>query len=237
MTACAGSGSMFVSEELPSIAHVHIGHAITGWKEAPEEKGLLVAAEQFAEKSLSESRALEEQAANLKAMKEIAGELLHTLDPTVVDADSEEYGLRNSFAEAIDHLTFAAQSDDASENVKESVVQIEKNSFAVLEQTDLIIALAMAIADADSALEAEVLAEELLPQVEANVNGDSAGTIGIAQIRQEIDEMIAREVPPYQPVAKKHLFGLIRLPDGKWMFSWLLDPFDDENGGGGGGGY
>lgn len=239
LLGCAGAGSMFVFEELPSIAHVHIGHAITGWKEAPAKKGLFAVAEDYAGESLVQAQALEAEADELAAAQKNAGELLRTLEPTLVDADSEDYGFKDAFTQAIDHLTFAAQSDDATENVIASVEQIESYSFAVVERTDLIIAMTQAVIDAESLMEVSVMAEEILRQVEVNVQGGSEGEVGIRQIRMSINEMLDREEPPYQPVAEKYLFGLIRLPDGKWMFSWLLDPFgeDEEGGDGGGGGY
>ena len=38
-----------VTEAPPTIAHAHIGHAVTGWHDTPEQQGLLVTAAREAE--------------------------------------------------------------------------------------------------------------------------------------------------------------------------------------------
>ena len=49
-------------------------------------------------------------------------------------------------------------------------------------------------------------------------HSDWAAEYGIATIRRDIDQMTAREQPPYSPVATRWLFSLIRLDDGSWTF-------------------
>ncbi|MHC4560977.1 MAG: hypothetical protein ACYS80_27155, partial [Planctomycetota bacterium] len=53
--------------------------------------------------------------------------------------------------------------------------------------------------------------------------GPDPGEYGLEQLRSQITSMTDREDPPYQPVSQRYLFGLVRLPSGKWAFSWLVD--------------
>jgi len=239
LSGCAGVGSMFVAEDLPTISHVHIGHAITAWKKAPGQKGLLVLAEELGQKSLMQAEELKRADEDLAEVKSRAKEMLYTLDPSLAKKGSKEFGLKMAFTHAVSHLTFAAQSDDATQNVIDSVKKIETDAGEVAERIDLIIAMTEAIVEADSDIEANVLIDELVPETKITNEGTADGAVGLNQIHDEVYAMLDRENPPYQPIAEKYLFGLIRLPDGKWMFSWLLEPAESENGGGegGGGGY
>ena len=79
--------------------------------------------------------------------------------------------------------------------------------------------------------EASLLVEELSKAAGANVEGaDSKGTgakgsipadYGMAQLRAEVQAMIARENPPYRTVDDWYLFNLVRLPNGRWVFDKL----------------
>jgi hypothetical protein len=41
------------------------------------------------------------------------------------------------------------------------------------------------------------------------------------QLRKELQDMIARENPPYTTVDQYYLFNLVRLPNGKWVYDKL----------------
>lgn len=242
ITGCAGMGSVFVAEDLPTIAHVHIGHAITGWEKAPGKKGLFVVTEELSLTAYEKTENMKGKEISIADLKKTAQEILVLYDPQAAGGKKDSMGVKNSLEQAISHIVYAAESDDASTNVITSAKIIENRANSVIERSDVISALATAILNSELQLEADILKDELITLVATNHNGSGQNETGVVQIRESIDEMVAREEPPYQPVAEKYLFGLIRLPDGKWMFSWLLDPdLDDDFGGdggdGGGGGY
>ena len=50
--------------------------------------------------------------------------------------------------------------------------------------------------------------------------GNTAEEIGLQQMRQQLVEMLARENPPYQPIGRRYLLGLVKLPSGRWFYSF-----------------
>jgi hypothetical protein len=148
------------SHRAPTIAHVHIGHAMTGWYDTPDKEGLFVLAEKKAGESLKYAQAAVDGSRDLNRIKaNIARANIHGED---LDGDG--------------------------------------------------------------------------------IVGSSANEYGMAQLRRDIERMIAREDPPYTTVNKWYLFNLIRLPDGSWIFrkrqsTASNDPYGGGGGGNGGGGY
>ncbi len=242
--SCAGIKSGIFQEKLPTIAHVHIGHAITSWKTTPDKKGLLVVAEEEAAIALSESEKAVAKPEDLKLIQKHVGYAMNAIDPgSYKVGPGLGFGLKRALSESINHITFAAQSDDASPNVKAFAPRYATAAEATISRCDLILALGREVLETPSATEASALAEEILTLSRANVSGSQkkntrdVNKYGLKQIRRELTAMIDRENPPYQPVAQRYLLGIIRLPSGKWTFSWLVDPFyDDVQAGGGGGG-
>lgn len=238
LVGCGQIRQKMVHEELPTISHVHIGHAVTGWKHTPDKKGLFVVADEMSATALSEATAAEQQGISLKEKKDHIKNMLLAINPKAISFwKSGDFGLERALDEAVDHITYAAESDDASQNVKDFTKQFAKGAEIVLERCKLIIDIGKEAMDADSMDVVQVLAEELVLLNTINANGDaSLSELGIAQLKTSLDEMISQEDPGYEPVAARYLFGIVRLPSGKWMFSWLLDD-EESDGDGGGGGY
>lgn len=254
LSGCAGFKNFTFQEDLPTIAHVHIGHAVTGWMHAPEKKGLFITAEEEGQIALTEAKKALEKPEDIATIKQHISGTLHALDSESVEkGPGLGFGLMKALEEASGHITYAARSDDASINVQQFADKFEENTLPALERSELVLALGQEILTLQSADDAHILAAEIHCNVEAIVNGSdaaeecraavSADDFGLKQLRAQLEEMIAREVPEYKTVATRYLFGVIKLPSGKWAFSWLVDPFfddeeDDEEGGdGGGGGY
>ncbi len=210
------------SSTTPSISHVHVGHAITGAHDTPSKEGYFVLAELRAEEAL---RLAESAAAANQSSSQIADRL------TLVN---KEVNLRNDYAlaaalkEAASHIAFAADSDDASENVKRSSRAFTEAIEGVVSRTNLINLYAQDARISTSEAEAEQLANEVLKLSRANLNGqdiDGDGFIGnqtkeygIRQLRRDLDALVTREDPAYATVDKWYLFNLIRLPSGDWLF-------------------
>ncbi len=230
LVGCAGQGSMFVSEKLPTIAHVHIGHALTGWRKTPDKKGLFVVAEEMGAKALADANTITMQSSDLEMVKELTRVLLNDIDPIALDPDSTDFGLKKALLQSVHHITFAAKSDDASKNIIDFAKPFKEKSSVILNRCELIVVIGMGILEAETMIEAKVFTNELVQLAQMNITGTANGDEpGLEQLRDDLDEMLDREDPPYQPVATRYLFGIIQLPDGKWMFSWLLDPAYDSS--------
>lgn len=208
----------------PTIAHVHIGHALTGVHITPDHKGYVLVAEQRAGESLAAAQSAS-QAANLDDLKAAIAASLSAAD------NADNFGLKQSVILAADHISFAATSADASANVIAFAPVFKNDIAAVVARCDYIDLLGKDVAVSSSMKDASALAREILKAAEANVSGDdSAGSgikgsvpadYGVAQLRRDLLAMISRENPPYRTVDDWYLFNLVRLPNGLWVFDKL----------------
>jgi uncharacterized lipoprotein YajG len=220
----AAAGTTACVTRPPTIAHVHIGHALTGVHVTPGHKGYILVAEQRADEVLAAVKSAG-QAADLNAVKAQIAVALSEND------NQDNFGVKQSLIMAANHIEFAATSDDASENVIRFAPLFKHDTAAVIERCDYIDLLGKDVAASTSMKDASLLVEEISKAAQANVEGaDSKGTgakgsipadYGMAQLRAELDAMIARENPPYRTVDEWYLFNLVRLPNGRWVFDKL----------------
>ncbi len=211
-----------VTHRAPTIAHVHLGHTITGARDTPGNVGYLVRAEQEAQAALTNATAAVSAAPALDSMK---SDIKSTNEATNT---SDTYPLIKAVQEVAHHIKFAAESADASNNLKEGYLHIEEIIAGVTYRADLINLYAQDASTNQSPADVQQLAVEIQKLAYANVNGedtDGDGKIGttdreygVLQIRREIDALIAREDPPYSTVDRWYLFNIVRLPTGEWMF-------------------
>jgi hypothetical protein len=219
IAACAGCVT-----RPPTIAHVHIGHALTGVHVTPNHEGYFVQAEKRAQEAID------------AAQKGLVGTDLaekHKAAAAIIKAtDSEDdFGVKQALAMAVNHIAFAATSDDASINVQKSAPDFAGDVSRVIERCELIELLAKDVQASRTADEANFSLQEIIKLAQANLTGDDTdgnGTVGaspkeygLVQLRQEVEAMVAREVPKYQIVDQWFLFNLVKLPNGKWVFDKL----------------
>lgn len=220
----------------PKISHVHIGHAITGWVDTPEQRGLFVTAEEEA-RIIAEQADLAANSEDLEQIKRHARAIIHAIEPSSEPSGpGTGFGFRKAITGANDHVQYAAQSPDSSANIKEGAQNYARNQEVVVERGELILALAESMVNADSTQEARALASETRKLAVANrmgVDEDGDGVIGstpreygLRQLRADLVAVAEREEPPYRAVPQRYLFGLVRLPDGTWSFK------DPSRGGG-----
>jgi hypothetical protein len=226
LLALAAAGC--VTTKPPTIAHVHIGHAVTGVAVTPGQKGYLAEAEDRAQKAVDLAN---------KAMADTSlAQMKKDVDAVVEATNSEnDFGLKRSLVMASNHITFAATSDDASQNVRDSAPIFAQHITRVVERCDEIGLLGEDLEATSTLQEAAALTAEIRALSLQNLNGEDAhgtgvvgGTpeeYGMKQLGKEVQDMIARENPPYRTVDQYYLFNLIRLPNGKWIFDKL-----DRNG-------
>ena len=210
-----------VSRRAPTVAHVHIGHAITGVHVTPNKEGYISSAERRAK----ETADYVSKATAAHDLAEIKNDIALASKAT---NDEETFGVKESIVMAVNHITFAATSDDATLNVQKAAPVFASDSARVIERCDLIGLLSKDVAASTSDKEASLLVSEIAKLAQANLSGDDSngdGVVGSApaeygllQLRKELEGMIARENPPYVTVDQWYLFNLVRLPNGKWVF-------------------
>ncbi|MCF6250461.1 MAG: hypothetical protein L3J75_04210 [Methylococcaceae bacterium] len=216
----------------PSITHTHIGHVMTGWANTPDKRGLFVTAEKAAKDAQQAAVSATGKDNSLVSIKiDVARVIVGTnSDSTKNDSNKTDlkYGVYNALNGTVNHVTYAATSPDASENIKNSIKTFSTHAQVVLNRCDLIQALGEEILITSSIDEAKLLVGELVKLTDANVNGEDIdgdsviGTIpaeyGLKQLRTQLQAMIDREIPPYRTVDTWYLFHLVRLPNGDWTF-------------------
>ena len=207
----------------PSIAHVHIGHALTGVHVTPDHKGYVLVAEQRADEALAAAQ----RAAHATDLQTVKTDVALAV---VANDSQENFGVKQSLTMAANHIFFAATSPDASDNVIKFAPLFKDNTAAVIGRCQYIDLLGNDVAASSSFEEATLLAHEVLKAAQANVEGEDSGTgtkgsipadYGMAQLRDQLQAMIARENPPYRTVDQWYLFNLVRLPNGRWVFDKL----------------
>lgn len=205
----------------PTIAHVHVGHALTGAHDTPGKDGYFVIAEKRADEALLYSESARKQH-DIESIKADIARVVHASD------SEEDYGVKQAIQASADHIAFAASSADASENVVIGSRSYIRHIKPVLERCELIAILGGDIAASGSKEEVMALSAEISKLVPANRDGDdsdgdglygsSPDEYGIKQLRAELEALIDREDPPYETVDRWYLFNLIRLPSGEWIY-------------------
>jgi hypothetical protein len=208
----------------PSIAHVHIGHALTGVHVTPGKQGYLLVAESQAEQIVE----LAQKATQTSNLAEVKSEVAAAVKAT---NDEREFGLKHSLVMASNHISFAATSPDASKNVQDFAPVFANDTVRVVERCNLIGLLGQDVEASKSIDEAKLLAQEIVTLAQANRDGEDVdhdnvvganpGEFGMKQLRGELQAMIARETPAYRTVDQWYLFNLVRLPNGTWVFDKL----------------
>ncbi len=253
MIAAAILISTGCSSQRPTIAHAHLGHTLTGWVDTPGKTGLFEAAEKLARTAMDTAESATKQPMEQNHIKQSIQKVVQASKAAKgPDEEGGQYGVKQALAHSIHHVTYAAESDDATDNVRQFAGQFQQDASVVLDRCDLIAALGSDVQRSQSTEEIELLAGEIANLTHANLFGDDSngdgrigsapGEYGLRQLRDQIEQMLQREDPPYTTVKRWYLFNMIRLPDGKWLFRQRFQDNDDDtygggNGGNGGGGY
>ncbi|MGI9304456.1 MAG: hypothetical protein ACR2RB_17385 [Gammaproteobacteria bacterium] len=216
------------ARSLPLISHAHIGHALTAWRDTPGEAGLFVVAEQEAEIALAQaSLAVQAKGKPITTKRHIAN-VAHALSP---DAHPQGtglgYGAIRALRSAADHITFSAESGDASANIVTGAAHFVEAADAVVKRFQVALEIAQ-VARLANASELPGLAAELEQLTRTSIHGEDLNNDGIVgskieefgleQLRTALSDMIGNEKPAYHPLGRQYLFGLVRLPNGGWAY-------------------
>ena len=244
----AACGSL-MRRDTPSIAHVHIGHAITAWPLTPNRQGLLVTAEIASVAATTNAELMLEaaRAGDLENARRYLREVIKNVDPMLLDperapgeppaanpggASTEsgtdgvdrsaggDYGLRRATAEAVTHLKLASEVPDASANVRRTITRGNVRARRIVDRADELVAFMDAGLRTDDVAEMEIIAEEIALVLRQVAGGpDVENVYGLYEFREDIEAMVEREDPPYQTVDSWYLFNLVKLPSGEWGFA------------------
>ena len=222
-----GLGSVLLAgcgRTLPLISHAHVGHALTAWRDTPDEQGLFVVAEEEITIAWQQAQAARQTSATV-ARKDLAG-VINALDPEPqATGPGSGYGGIRALTGAAQHLEFASTSDDASRNIMKGAEVFTKQAAVVIENLKLAVDIAI-LAQKSSDAEISRLTAEIEQIIDRSLNGadvdgngsigNTAEEIGLKQMRQQLLAMLSRENPPYHPIGRRYLLGLVRMPNGRW---------------------
>ena len=108
-----------------NIAHAHIGHVMTGWKDTPKKWGLLPTALAEAKVAMQHAAFAAKKPDNIKWMKAHTAHVLHAVDPSAIaKGPGHGYGVIKAATGATAHIGFSAKSKGASKNVKVHAVHV-----------------------------------------------------------------------------------------------------------------
>lgn len=220
-----GLGSLLLAgcgRTLPLISHAHVGHALTAWRDTPDEQGLFVVAEQEITIAWRDAQSAR-QASSTIARNDLA-RVIRALDPQPPDTG---YGGIRALTGAASHLEFSSTSEDASQNIRQGAEVFTKQAAVVIENLKLAVDIAR-LAQTSSDAELSGLTAEIEKIIDRSLNGvdvdgdgsigNTAEEIGLKQMRQQLLAMLSRENPPYHPIGRPYLLGLVRLPNGRWDY-------------------
>ncbi|MEQ8370768.1 MAG: hypothetical protein RIE31_11945 [Alphaproteobacteria bacterium] len=185
-------------------AHAHIGHITTTWALAPNQLGLLPAANAEAFMALSQAGLMVANLSDLAKAQEHARNVIHAIDPAFqAEGPALNYGVRAAAQDIITHVNLAAASPDASDNVKLHAEHVATSAQNVIERSELLVAQALGVLAASSSRQAApfaraaaTLADQIIVGVDVNGDGQitwAAGEGGLNQVSQHMDLMVAGE--------------------------------------------
>lgn len=201
-----------VSIQLPTMAHSHVGHALTAWPDTPGQKGLLEVARMEAKVAAEHAAYAVEGARNIASVKLHAGHVLHAVDPKLLpDGPGAGYGLTRALQGSVEHLGYAREVPDAGANLRAGLPAVIAELDALRRESQVLAALAR-----DARLSADEA--HVVTYAQDMARRSTLVVAGLDQAQRRLDAVLAAEQPPYRPIARRYLFGVIRLPSGDWAF-------------------
>ncbi len=164
----------FGGDLVAQAAHAHMGHVADGWRDTPDEAGFLPTA--VAEAEIAARHAgLAAGSGSLGAIKTHIGHVLNALDPSVEEnGPGKGYGVVKAATGAATHIRLAANSGDASDNVKLHATHVETSVNNVVEWAQRVIELCAEAKATDDQAAAAELAKEIQTMTQAMVSGMDA---------------------------------------------------------------
>ena len=218
--------------QLPTFAHVHVGHALSAWTNTPNRIGLFILTENIANDitKLAVEADSQSNSGDMQTARNTIIKILPLIGSTNDEvAEPDDYTFLSAYKGAIDHLSYAMASTDASVNLRNGLEELIQKKDIIIVRTEVIKELLNAVNQSANAGSQSELIKEIRKLSVQNFEGD-LNEYGLKQMRNEFYDILSRENPPYTVPEKKYLFGVIRLPDGTWFWQF-------KNADSGGGSY
>lgn len=224
-----GSSLLGCASQQPLISHAHVGHGLTHWQDTPGNKGLFTVAREEIDIARHETDAALTATSGPEKITHL-NNAAHALNPDVQRAGTGlGYGAIRALESAVEHLEYAATSEDASQNVVSSVAPLSQLGDGILARLRSAATEAETRGATDTvaldrkAVELRAKLTEVMQGVDANRDGridTNTSEAGLDQLHSQLQAMLQREnEPKYAPLPRKYLLGIVRLPDGKWIFT------------------
>jgi hypothetical protein len=180
---CAASYDKPMADKKMTMAgtqsRAHIGHVMTGWKDTPGGKGLLVTAQAEAKIAQQHANFALAKPDNIKWMKTHTTHVLHAVDPSAMaKGPGLGYGVVKAAGGAAKHIQFAAKSLGASKNVKLHATHVAASANNAVDRAKKIVASAKLIAENDSEFSVAAFVREMKNLTDEIIAGDDANGDG-----------------------------------------------------------
>lgn len=209
----------------PLISHAHVGHALTTWHDTPGQQGLIDVAASDLEVAEREAGLACSKPLN-GATQQHAANVMHALVPEALsEGPGSGYGALRATMGTVEHLEFAATSKDASLNLVAAVAQLAAEGVSIHARLEVAAKLAQSLLDM-SASDRSGLCVQLLDELRVAIHGgvigpraDGLSTMGFKALHHALLASLDREQDPvYEPVSRRYVLGLVRLPTGEWRY-------------------
>lgn len=216
------------AQQMPLMSHAHMGHSLTAWHDTPNNEALLIVAEKELAVALAESASIA-KATRAANKRHHFRNVVNALNPDFqVTGPGLGYGAIRATQGTVEHLEYAAQSEDASDNIVTTVAELAQQIYAISSHLNQALELAISAENKPDEQLAELgvaLNEQLGLAVAGEASGSdsrtdiASGEIGIRGLHDAMQTMLDRETDPrYEPLARRYVLGLVRLPNGQWGY-------------------
>ena len=215
--------------QLPTFAHVHVGHTLSGWPVTPNEQGLFTLSEELAVDIVETATAASElsKQGEFGAAAQAGGRIAAIIGSPedAVDA-ADQFTFLAAFEQGVNHFRYSIESDDATDNLKQGLNSIVGKSPQIIARSNVIKDLATLLSTLDQEQTIADAIQQLRIMAVQNLDGGD-GNYSLRDMRNDLAATLDRENPPYVAPGRKFLFGLVRTPNGKWF--WNFKNADDKS--------
>lgn len=160
----------------------HLGHVAEGWRDTPDNVGLMEAAKMEAAVAAQHAELAARDPENLASVKRHTAHVLHALDPEVQSSGpGNGYGLIKAASGVATHIKLAAEADGASDNIKRHSNHVATSASNVAQWGREIVERGQRIMNTDDGEVAATLIQEIATLAESIMSGhdaDGDGRIG-----------------------------------------------------------
>jgi hypothetical protein len=176
ITGCSTAGD---GKPAMSMAHAHMGHVSQSWGDTPNKAGLLQTAVAEARIAHQHAGFAAKKPDDLGWMKLHTTHVMHALEPSsMAKGPGLGYGLIKAANGAAKHITLAADSKDASANVKAHAVHVATSAGNGSDWSNEVMTLAKQVESANSAAEAAPKVAQIAALTQRIIDGFDANGDG-----------------------------------------------------------